>query len=172
MQKIVFFLDIDGPIVSQRCSLAGMKADPIAVHLVNELFQQPNVEVALSSTFRNACQSAEDATFKLHKKYGIEVKKFHKEWRTGAGLGCDKFGRSLEIQEWLLKNKEADTIYAALDDDPINIPDVIHIKADYNGIPSLQLIKMKALYDEKAKKRVIEFTEWLKTRVEPSDLNC
>lgn len=172
MQKTVFFLDIDGPIASQRSILAGMKADPVAVAVVNELFSQPNIEVVLSSTFRGACHSAEDAIAKLDKKYQIKVVNFHKEWKTGASLGSDKYGRSLEIEAWLSKNRVEGVRYVALDDDHINIPDVIHIKADYNGIPALQLLKMRALYEERKEQDLLPYMEWMKNRIDPTDFSC
>lgn len=172
MQKTVFFLDIDGPIASQRSIFAGMKADPVAVACVNELFSQPNIEVVLSSTFRVVCYSAEDAIAKLNRKYQIKVINFHKEWKTYASLGSDKYGRSLEIEEWLFRNREEGVRYVALDDDYIYIPDVIHIKADYNGIPALQLLKMKALYEERMEKDIPPYIEWMKNRVDPTDFSC
>lgn len=169
MQKTVFFLDIDGPVASHRSALVGLKADPVAVTQLNELFSQPNLEVVISSTFRITCLSADDARNKLFNKYGISVINFHTNWRTGTSFGCANSGRSREITEWLTENKETDVRYVALDDDPVIIPDVIHIKTDYEGLTSVNLLELKALYSQSAEKRLSDFKKWIESRLKNSD---
>lgn len=169
MQKTVFFLDIDGPVASHRSALVGLKSDPVAVAQLNELFSQPNIQVVVSSTFRITCLSADDARNKLFNKYGISVINFHTVWRTGNSFGCANSGRTQEIAEWMEDNKEPDVRYVALDDDPVIIPDVIHIKTDYEGLTSVNLLELKALYSQSAEKRLPEFKKWIESRLKNSE---
>lgn len=136
--KFVVFLDIDGPFINQRSAIADLDYDPIAVSVLNQVVEHPDVRIVISSVWRTIGKTAVEAAPLLQKKIGLSPKAvFHEQWRTGRnyGGGPDGSFRSKELVEWLDLYREDNVTYIAVDDDAINIPGVLHIKADYNGIP-------------------------------------
>lgn len=159
--QLIVFLDIDGPIHSMRSSLALMKCDPVAVNVVNSLLRKPGVRLVLSASMRGRCKSQEHAAEILNEKFGISGMTFHEQWRTGSVMTNDEGllnGREKEIQQWLDLNGIEDNIqYYAIDDEPIDIDGVIHIKADLNGLPIEQIVFIQFLIDKATQ---VTFDTW------------
>jgi hypothetical protein len=136
---MIVFLDIDGPIQSMRSGLASLKYDPVAVAVVNNLLQVPGVRLVLASTVRSACKDPVHAAELLERKYGLRGMTFHHVWRTGYTQNCDEGqsnGRTKEIQAWMDEyGYEEGEVYFAIDDEPVEVNGIHHIKANYDGLP-------------------------------------
>lgn len=105
---MIVFLDKDGVFEHTRCYMAGMKADPIAVAVLNGLFAKPGVFVVISATFRKIVNR--EGAYAHLKERGISCM-LHEDWSTGAH-GAD---RPSEIAAWLARNQE--TEYVVIDDE-------------------------------------------------------
>lgn len=141
-KRRVVFLDIDGPIVSLRSTLAKLPSDPISVDAINNFLKIPDTYVVMASVERVLKKTPEEMQERLFKKYGIEVPIFHEKWRTGDS--CKE--RQKEIQNWMdAYGYKADTDYISIDDDPVNIEGVFQVKADFNGIMTDQLLLLRYL---------------------------
>jgi hypothetical protein len=161
---MIVFLDIDGPVQSCRSGLAGFNYDPVAAILLNEFFAQPNVKVVISSTVRALHDNAEDMRDHLYSKYGLIIKEFHPAWKTGVNYGAGDGNREREIREWLLKHFDTNEQYVAIDDDAISIAGMTQIKADYNGIPYIELLRLRSLYDVDAIDELRSWEAWAKDK--------
>lgn len=156
----IAFLDIDGPIQNMRSQLAGFKYDPATVVVVNEFLGHEDVRVVIASTFRILCDSAIDAEKQLRETYALQGFKFHEHWRTGRNYGGGDRNREREIREWLELHESPDDTYFSLDDDLVNIENVIQFKADYNGLPYIELLRMRGVHHPCAAKEAVEWAEW------------
>lgn len=140
--KRIVFIDIDGPFVKMRSALSQLPSDPISVGALNNFLKIPNTQAVISSTERKLRNSAEAMGQRLKGKYGIDIPRFHTHWRTGDS--CEL--RQDEVLNWLNEHgRDPDTDYIAIDDDPINIEGVFHVKADYNGIATEDLMLLTYL---------------------------
>lgn len=157
---IVVFLDIDGPIQNMRSQLAGFKYDPATVVVVNEFLGNPDVRVVVASTFRILCDNAVDAEKRLRETYALQGFEFHKHWRTGDNYGGGDGNREREIREWLELHESPDDIYYSIDDDLVNIGNVTQFKADYNGLPYIELLRMRGVHHSCAAKEALDWVEW------------
>jgi hypothetical protein len=140
-KRRIVFLDIDGPFVTMRSTLAGIKYDPVSVRAVNEFLKTPNTFAVISSVERKLATEPVAMAARLKRKYHLEIPQFHEQWRTG--YSCNT--RQEEIQEWIDQQGglDPDTDYLAVDDDPVNIKGVHHVKANYDGIMTDQLIYLR-----------------------------
>jgi hypothetical protein len=140
-KRRIVFLDIDGPFVTMRSTLAGIKYDPVSVRAVNEFLKTPNTFAVISSVERKLATEPVAMAARLKRKYHLEIPHFHERWRTG--YSCNT--RQEEIQEWIDQQGglDPDTDYLAVDDDPVNINGVHHVKANYDGIMTDQLIYLR-----------------------------
>jgi hypothetical protein len=168
--KIVF-LDIDGPIQNMRSALAGFKYDPATVVTVNEFLAHEDVRVVLSSTVRILCDDALDAKGFLEREYALQGFQFHEHWCTGQNYGGGKRNREREIREWLVKHQCIYDNYYAIDDDPINIENVIQFKADYNGLPYIELLRIRGVHHPDAARTAKEWIEWEEKKNANEDRN-
>lgn len=165
----IAFLDIDGPIQNMRSQLAGFKYDPATVVLVNEFLGNPDVRVVLASTFRILCDDAEDAKKRLFETYALQGFKLHKHWRTGHNYGGGEGNREREIREWLELYEDPNDTYYSLDDDLVNIENVTQFKADYNGLPYIELLRMRGVHNPCAAKEAAGWIAWEANRNENSN---
>lgn len=156
----VVFLDIDGPIQSMRSAIAGFNYDPATVVIVNEFFAHDDVRVVLASTFRAACSDAADAERKLFSKYALQGFQFHEHWRTGQNYGGGDGNRAREVREWLELHQSENDTYYSIDDDVINIENVTQFLADYNGLPYIELLRIRGVHQPSAALKAVEWQEW------------
>lgn len=164
--KRIVFLDIDGPFVTLRSTIAGLKSDPVSVAAVNEFLQLPNTWVVIASVERKLAKTAEMMSERLKNKYGLIIPQFHPQWRTGDSQEL----REQEVQGWLNENgRDADTDYIAVDDDPINLPGVYHIRADYDGIMADQLMFLRYLQGFVKEKEYIGWRDFAASRRKNAD---
>lgn len=158
-KKRIVFLDIDGPFNTLRALVAGMKYDPISVKVINDFLQMPNTFAVISSVERKLRSSPEEMGKRLREKYDLKIPVFHQNWRTGTSCLL----RQDEIQAWLDENgMDEDTDYIAVDDDPVNIEGVYHVRANYNGIMADQLLLLKLL---KGECRWREYNDWAESAI-------
>jgi hypothetical protein len=165
---MIIFLDIDGPVQSMRSALSGMKHDPVAVKAINELFQTPGVRVVLSSSVRIYCKEPVNAAIVLERKYSLKGIVFHDAWATGYVMNGDEGkmnGRTKEIQQWMdVNGHEPGETYYAIDDEPVDVPGVTHIVADYNGLPVEAIALIKFLSGKGGKQTADNWSDFVKTR--------
>jgi hypothetical protein len=156
----VVFLDIDGPIQNMRSAFAGFEYDPATVVIVNEFLQHENVRVVLASTVRILCKDAVGAESHLRKRYALQGFQFHEHWRTGENYGGGEGNREREIREWLELHESPDDVYFSIDDDPVNIENVTQFKADYNGLPYIELLRMRGVHHPSSAHAAVTWAEW------------
>lgn len=164
---IVVFLDIDGPIQNMRSAFAGFSYDPATVVTVNEFLAHEDVRVVFASTVRVLNDTVEDTKKHLERKYALQGFEFHEHWRTGQNYGAGH--REREIREWLELHQNPNDTYYAIDDDPINIENVTQFKADHNGLPYIELLRMRGVHHPSSAKAALSWFEWEAKRNENSN---
>lgn len=133
----VLFLDIDGVINTQRsvsnprvqpegftANLYGVsKLDPICVARLNKLLEITQASVVISSSWRLLFDDVKDLAKYLTSE-GVVANIIDKtpRWAKSYIPGQMKYGRGLEIQEWLDEHPEV-TKFVILDDDS----DMLHL---------------------------------------------
>ncbi|MFK4135977.1 HAD domain-containing protein [Pseudomonas luteola] len=159
---MIVFIDMDGPFNSMRNAMLKMRYDPVGAKAASQLLSHPGVITVLSASVRHTCRTPEEATETLKRRYGLKGMTFHSDWKTGHTLNRDEGkhnGRSKEIAAWIAKNgRDQGERYYAIDDEPIDVDGVHHIKADYNGLPFESIMFMKHLMGEIKEH---EYTDWL-----------
>lgn len=127
----ILFLDIDGPMIPTRAfylkdqgKLMGFGVadtfDPIAVGMLNDVFEQTSCQLVISSTWRikglKICQE-------LLTKNKVVYNAIHPDWETPRKMSST---RGEEIKMWLNKHKEV-TKYAILDDEKVDLPNLVRV---------------------------------------------
>jgi hypothetical protein len=152
MTKIIF-LDIDGPLVNYRTQVgsnsSGLmgKFDPIGVNMVNQLLQDFDAQLVISSTWR--------INYGIHMHHvlnvaGVHTKYLHDDDETPRGpdvnyrIGRDS--RTLEIDKWLDQH-DGIVNYLIIDDIQISKPHSSHaVLVDANdGITYHNYLKMRSI---------------------------
>lgn len=157
---IVVFLDIDGPIQNMRSALAGFNYDPATVVVVNDFLQHENVRVVIASTVRILCDDAVEAEKHLRERYALQGFQFHEHWRTGQNYGGGDGLREREIREWLELHENPDDVYYSIDDDLVNIENVTQFKADHNGLPYIELLRIRGVHHASSAEAAQSWYEW------------
>lgn len=116
----VIFLDIDGPMISERaCLLPKTRKnrlfDPVAVAMVNTMIAVSGAKLVLSSSWGN--KYSKSAMTKLLKRNGFIAVDWHKDWITEKKFTSERFH---EISWWIADHEDELTHWLTIDD--ANIP--------------------------------------------------
>ncbi len=128
----VLFLDIDGPMITQRSTFLkqiglNKNFDPVASALVSTLLRELDAWIVVSSSWRVRPLEVIESIFRYNKV----LTKFHPDWRTT--VKHPKFSRREQILEWISRHPEVKS-WAAVDDEDLSpLSNFVHVTYE-NGI--------------------------------------
>ena len=138
-QKIIF-LDFDVPATNRLTALATgspFELNPLVIRILNNICKASGAQIVCSSN--RAGLDARDDVMGLLSRAGLDVAHVHPDWscsyentykpegRTSAQVRTDN------IRRWLAEHPKV-TTYAAIDDLALDMPNLVLVKDQNNGL--------------------------------------
>lgn len=140
MSEKVIFLDFDVPATNRLTALATgspFELNPLVIRILNNICKASGVKIVCSSN--RAGLDHKDEVVGMLVRAGLDIENLHEDWSCCYQSTYKPEGQTPEevrtnnIRRWLAEHPEVEN-YAAIDDLLLDMPNLVHVKDQNNGL--------------------------------------